>query len=165
MTPKRPEPQREAEPLRLQAYLARAGVASRRASEALILDGRVTVNGRTAEIGSKVTPGRDLVRLDRKLVQLKSADWVALHKPRGYVSTRDDPSGRRTIYDLLPEELHHLFHVGRLDRSSSGLLLLTNDGEAANRLLHPRYGITKEYRVDVLGRPTRATLESLVEGV
>lgn len=153
------------ESLRLQAFLARAGVASRRGSEELILEGRVTVNGRRAEIGAKVDPERDTVRVDGQSVRLLAPEWVMLHKPRGYVTTRDDPSGRKTVYDLLPPELHHLFHVGRLDRDSSGLLLLTNDGDGANRLLHPRYGTTKVYRVDVEGRPSWETLQRLVDGV
>lgn len=159
-----PEPSPD-EPLRLQAFLARAGVASRRASEELILAGRVTVNGRVPELGSKVDPYLDNVRVDGHTVTLRPFEWVMLHKPRGYVTTREDPTGRKTVYDLLPPELHHLFHVGRLDRDSSGLLLLTNDGEAANRLLHPRYGTTKVYRVDVEGRPSRETLEEMVDGV
>lgn len=151
--------------LRLQAYLARAGVASRRGSEELIRAGRVHVNGRRAEIGMKVTPGRDEVEVDGEPVWLQRREWIALYKPKGYVSTRDDPSGRKTIYDLIPEELHHLFHVGRLDRDSSGLLLLTNDGETANRLMHPRYGTTKEYLADVEGEPDARMLRHLVQGV
>ena len=123
------------------------------------------VNGRPAELGSKVTPGRDRVEVDGREVRLQSIEWIAVHKPTGYVTTRDDPEGRKTVYDLLPPRLHHLFHVGRLDRDSSGLLLLTNDGEAANRLLHPRYETTKEYVADVEGSPTTADLRKLVEGV
>lgn len=103
--------------------------------------------------------------VDGDLVTLQPFEWVVLHKPRGYVTTRDDPSGRRTIYDLLPAELHHLFHVGRLDRDSSGIILLTNEGETANRLLHPRYGTTKEYLADVEGRPAYEDLLRLVEGI
>lgn len=159
------EPEAAAEKIRLQAYLARAGLASRRASEELIREGRVTVNGRTAAVGSSVDPRRDIVRVDRKVVKPKTAEWIALYKPRGYVTTRDDPGGRRTVYDLLPDYLHHLFHVGRLDRDSSGLLLLTNDGATANRLLHPRYRTLKEYRADVEGLPSDETLRQLVEGV
>ncbi|CAN5766668.1 hypothetical protein BH23GEM6_BH23GEM6_06280 [soil metagenome] len=151
--------------LRLQTYLARAGVASRRASEELIREGRVTIDGERAEIGAKVQIPRDQVRVDGAVVQLQRVAWIVLHKPTGYVTTRDDPSGRRTVYDLIPTELHHLFHVGRLDRDSSGLLLLTNDGEAANRLLHPRYETDKEYWADVEGEPTDATLRRLVEGL
>jgi 23S rRNA pseudouridine2605 synthase len=163
---RRPDsPRRAEDPVRLQAFLARAGVASRRASEELIRAGRVTVNGRRAELGAKVDPSVDTVRVDRKIVSARRIEWVALYKPKGYVTTRDDPGGRRTVYDLLPEDLHHLFHVGRLDRDSSGLLLLTNDGETANRLLHPRYGTTKEYRVDVEGKPSGSTLRALVAGV
>lgn len=164
MRPKDPVPPPEEE-VRLQVYLARAGLASRRASEDLIREGRVTVNGKPAELGMKVIPSKDTIRLDRKEVGLRPTEWILLHKPRGYVTTRDDPTGRRTIYDLLPAELHHLFHVGRLDRDSSGALLLTNDGKAANKLLHPRYGTTKEYRVDVEGRPTPEAVERLVAGV
>lgn len=153
------------EELRLQAYLARAGVASRRASEDVIREGRVRVNGEPAELGSKVTVGRDRVEVDGRVIALQPFEWVALHKPSGYVTTRDDPEGRRTVYDLLPPELHHLFHVGRLDRDSTGIILLTNEGEAANRLLHPRYGTTKEYLADVDGLPGDAELARLVQGV
>jgi 23S rRNA pseudouridine2605 synthase len=158
-------PKEEEQSLRLQAYLARAGVASRRGSEELIREGRVTVNGQAAELGMKVDPASDTVRVDRRVVSPLAMEWIALNKPRGYVTTRDDPGGRKTIYDLLPPELHHLFHVGRLDRDSSGLLLLTNDGDTANQLLHPRYGTLKEYRVDVEGRPDSATMRDIVEGV
>jgi len=162
---KKSEPEKAPEGVRLQAYLARAGVASRRACEELIREGRVTVDGRRAEIGDKIVPAEGVVRVDGRPVKLLATEWIALHKPRGYVTTRDDPEGRRTIYELLPGDLHHLFHVGRLDRSSSGLLLLTNDGGTANLLLHPRYGTTKEYVVDVEGEPSDATLRRLVDGV
>lgn len=153
-------------PVRLQTFLARAGVASRRASEELIAAGRVMVNGRTVtELGSKVVPGRDRVLVDGRPVRERRPIWIALNKPPGYVTTRDDPRGRRTVYDLLPERLHHLFHVGRLDRKSEGLLLLTNEGELAHRLLHPRYGVTKEYVVEIEGEPQEEALEQLVAGV
>ena len=158
-------PQAGGEELRLQAYLARSGVASRRASEELIREGRVAVNGRPAELGQKVVVGRDRVALDGREVRLQEVKWIALHKPSGYVTTRDDPEGRRTVYDLLPAEYHHLFHVGRLDRDSTGLILLTNDGAAANRLLHPRYGTFKEYLADVEGFPQPQALRQLVDGV
>ena len=153
------------EELRLQVFLARAGVASRRASEELIRAGRVKVNGEPVQIGSKVTPGRDVVTVDGRRVALQKAEWIAVHKPKGYVTTRDDPSGRRTVYDLIPEELHHLFHVGRLDRDSSGIILLTNDGDTANLLLHPRYATTKEYLADVEEEPSNRTIRQLVEGI
>lgn len=153
------------EEVRLQVFLARAGITSRRGGEEMIRAGRVRVNGRPAELGSRVAPGRDLVELDGRRIGMQRTEWVAVHKPKGYVTTRDDPEGRRTVYDLIPDELHHLFHVGRLDRQSSGLLLLTNDGTAANRLLHPRYGTTKEYVASVEGEPDERTLRQLLKGV
>jgi 23S rRNA pseudouridine2605 synthase len=157
---------REGEPLRLQAYLARAGVASRRAAEELIAEGRVFVNGESVTApGIKVVPGKDRVEVNGERVELAAPVWVALHKPRGYVATRHDPYGRKTVYDLLPARYHQLFHVGRLDRDSEGILLLTNDGPTAHRLLHPAYGATKEYLVDVEGRPTSEELRRLVSGV
>jgi 23S rRNA pseudouridine2605 synthase len=153
-------------PLRLQAFLARAGVASRRASEELIRTGRVSVDGETViELGTKVTPGKNRVMVDGRFVELAPMVWLALNKPRGYVTTRDDPEGRRTVYDLIPPDYHSLFHVGRLDRQSQGLLLLTNDGLTANRLLHPRYGTSKEYYADVEGHPDPGTLRKLTRGV
>jgi 23S rRNA pseudouridine2605 synthase len=153
-------------PIRLQVYLARAGLASRRGSEDLIREGRVRVNGRPVqELGTRVIPGRDQISVDGRPVGQKKPVWIVLHKPRGYVTTRDDPRGRRTVYDLLPPELHHLFHVGRLDRQSEGLLLLTNEGGVAHRLLHPRHGVDKEYVATVEGRPTLEALEQLVEGI
>lgn len=153
------------EELRLQVYLARAGIASRRASEELIRAGRVRVNGQVAELGSKVNPRRQAVEVDGRPVFLQPREWIVLHKPKGYVSTREDPGGRKTVYDLLPPELHHLFHVGRLDRDSSGLLLFTNDGDAANRLLHPSFGTTKEYLADVEEPLDNRALRQLVRGV
>lgn len=157
---------RSSEPIRLQVLLARSGVASRRASEELIRRGRVKVNGQTVtEMGTKVVPGKDRVEANGRRVEIEQLVWIALHKPAGYVSTRNDPQGRRTIYDLLPENLHRLFHVGRLDKDSEGLLLLTNAGETANRLMHPRYGVTKEYMVDVLGQPGVQALNHLTMGV
>lgn len=151
--------------VRLQAYLARAGIASRRASEDLIRAGKVQVNGVVAELGMSVDGAKDVVEVEGRVITPQRVQWVAVHKPKGYVTTRDDPEGRKTVYDLLPDNLRHLFHVGRLDRDSSGLLLLTNDGEAANRLLHPRYGTTKEYWADVDGEPEMKDLRLLVRGI
>ncbi|MBB4635140.1 pseudouridine synthase [Longimicrobium terrae] len=154
------------EPLRLQTFLARSGVASRRAAEEMVDHGRVRVNGKTVTVqGMRITAGVDKVDVDGVEVKVAPTTWVALHKPTGYVTTRTDPYDRRTVYDLLPEKYHGLFHVGRLDRDSEGLLLLTNDGDLANRFLHPRYGITKEYDVIATGKPSDATLRQLVEGV
>lgn len=154
------------EPIRLQVYLSRAGVASRRAAEELIAQGRVFVNGESVTTpGTKVVAGKDRVEVDGEPVEVSAPLWVALHKPRGYVTARHDPYGRKTVYDLLPTRFHHLFHVGRLDRDSEGIILLTNEGKAANRFLHPRFGVTKEYLADVSGRPTGEELRRLVSGV
>jgi 23S rRNA pseudouridine2605 synthase len=154
------------EGVRLQKYLSQAGVASRRQAEVLIRAGRVRLNGVVVtELGTKVRPGADRVMVDGREVAQARPVWIALHKPRGVVSTRRDPQGRRTVYDLLPPAHRRLFHVGRLDLDSEGLLLLTNEGEAAHRLLHPRYGVERVYEVEVDGRPARATLERLTRGV
>lgn len=132
--------------LRLQAFLARAGVASRRKAEDLIREGRVRVNGKVAVLGQKVGP-EDLVEVDGKRVELPQKRLVlALHKPKGYTTTRHDPHARRTVFDLLPK-IPGLHPVGRLDRDSEGLLLLTNDGDLTHRLTHPRFGVRKVYRV------------------
>jgi 23S rRNA pseudouridine2605 synthase len=154
------------EPVRLQAFLARSGVASRRAAEEMITHGRIAVNGETVTaMGLTVVPGIDRVEVDGEEVKVAPTMWLALHKPKGYVTTRIDPYDRQTVYDLLPDKYHGLFHVGRLDRDSEGLLLLTNDGDLANRFLHPSFGITKEYDVVCTGKPTDAALRQLVEGV
>uniref|UniRef100_UPI003B3A4B40 pseudouridine synthase n=1 Tax=Longimicrobium sp. TaxID=2029185 RepID=UPI003B3A4B40 len=154
------------EPVRLQAFLARSGIASRRAAEEMITHGRIAVNGETVTaMGLTVVPGVDRVEVDGEEVKVAPTMWLALHKPTGYVTTRTDPFGRQTVYHLLPDKYHGLFHVGRLDRDSEGLLLLTNDGDLANRFLHPSFGITKEYDVIVTGKPSDAVLRQLMEGV
>ena len=163
---KRPGFLKRGERIRLQSFLARSGVSSRRAAEEMITHGRIAVNGKTVTaMGVQVVPGVDRVDVDGEEVKVAPTTWLALHKPTGYVTTRTDPFGRDTVYDLLPEKYHGLFHVGRLDRDSEGLLLLTNDGELANRFLHPSFGITKEYDVIVTGKPSDAVLRQLVEGV
>jgi 23S rRNA pseudouridine2605 synthase len=155
-----------AEAIRLQKFLSQAGVASRRAAEELILDGRVRINGQVArELGVKVDPAADRVEVDGRRVRAAAPVWIALHKPEGYVTTRSDPEGRPTIYDLLPKHFSGLFHVGRLDAGSEGLLLLTNQGELANRMLHPRYAVERVYDAVVLGRLSDAELRQLREGV
>jgi 23S rRNA pseudouridine2605 synthase len=155
-----------AEEMRLQKFLSRAGVASRRAAEELIRGGRVHVNGvAVTELGTRIDPDRDRVEVDGRRVTTATPVWIALHKPRGYVSTRSDPQGRPTIYDLLPRRLSRLFHVGRLDIDSEGLLLLTNQGDLANRLLHPRHGIDRVYEVVVTGTVTEAERKQLLDGV
>ncbi len=133
-------------PMRLQALLARAGVASRRKAEELILKGLVRVNGEVARLGQKVGP-EDVVEVAGKRVELPKERLVLLlHKPKGYTTTRLDPHATKTVYQLLPD-IPGLQAVGRLDRDSEGLLLFTNDGELLFRLTHPRYGVRKVYRV------------------
>lgn len=152
--------------MRLQKFLSRAGVASRRHAEEMIAAGRVRVNGSVvSEMGSKVDPERDRVEVDGKRVGVQEATWIALYKPAGYVTTRSDPRGRPTVYDLLPDAYHGLFHVGRLDWASEGLLLLTNQGDVAHRLLHPSFEIERVYDAVVTGELSRAMLARLTEGV
>lgn len=148
---------------RLQKYLSRCGVASRRGAEVLIAQGRITVNGRTiTKLGSKVDPARDAVLLDGKAVAPPaSSTYLALHKPAGYLTTRDDPHNRPTVYDLLPADRSHLVSVGRLDNLSEGLLFFTDDGAWANRVAHPRYGGEKEYAVLVNGSLTAQQWDTL----
>jgi len=154
------------EQVRLQKYLARAGVASRRNSEQLIRDGRVTVDGAVVtELGTRVDADTACVEVDGCPVRPEPTNWVMLHKPPGYLCTRNDPEGRPTVYDLLDDDLSSLFHVGRLDYMSEGMLLLTNDGNAAERLLHPRNEITRRYLVTVAGPVPDAAIRRLREGV
>ncbi|WP_135257055.1 pseudouridine synthase [Thermus caldilimi] len=151
--------------MRLQAFLARAGVGSRRKAERLILEGRVRVNGAVARLGQKVGPG-DVVEVDGRRVELPQERVVlALHKPRGYTTTRHDPHAAHTVFDLLPD-IPGLHPIGRLDRDSEGLLLLTNDGHLTLRLTHPRYGVRKVYRVYTeKGTLPEAICRKLVQGV
>lgn len=152
--------------MRLQKYLSRAGVASRRASERLMLDGRVRVNGeRATELGTQVDPERDRVEVDGQVVRLAAPEWVALNKPSRVISTRDDPQGRRTVYDLLPAEFDSLFYVGRLDYDSEGLLLLTNQGNVAHRMMHPSYEVDREYEVHTTEPLSREAERQLKQGV
>jgi 23S rRNA pseudouridine2605 synthase len=152
--------------VRLQKFLAEAGVASRRASEQIIREGRVQVNGQVVLVlGSKVDPERDKVTLDGKPVRVQRKLYVALHKPRGCVCSRKDDLQRRTVYELLPKEWAGVYSVGRLDFASEGLLFLTNDGEFALRLTHPRYGVRKRYIVTVAGRVEKAMLEKFTRGI
>jgi len=151
---------------RLQKIMARAGFGSRRACEELIRQGRVAVNGQIAQLGQKADPDRDRITVDGRLVQENRVrTYVALHKPRGVLSDEGDGSGRLpTVRDLvsLPG---HLYPVGRLDLRSEGLILLTNDGDLAYRLTHPRFGHEKEYRALVEGEPDEATLARWRRGV
>ncbi len=133
--------------MRINRYLASAGLGSRRACEALVAAGRVTINGEPCTtLAARVADG-DRVRVDGRVVQSEAPLYLLLHKPKGFLCTADDEGGRRTIFDLLPPDLPRVFHVGRLDKESEGLLLLTNDGELALKLTHPSHRIEKEYEV------------------
>lgn len=152
--------------VRLQKYLADAGVASRRAVEQLILGGQVAVNGKTVrELGSKVDPRRDNVTVNGEPVRPKRKLYLALNKPRGLVCSRNDEFDRPTIYELLPREWGHLHSVGRLDFNSEGLIFLTNDGEFSLRLTHPRFGVRKKYLATVEGRVEGEMLHRFTTGV
>lgn len=151
---------------RLQRYLARCGVASRRAAEELIVQGRVDVNGETADVlGVRVIAGRDEVRVDGERIAPPNAHYVILlNKPDGVLCSRDDPESRRLVYSLLPPDTA-LRSIGRLDFHTEGVLLFTNDGDLAERLAHPRFGIERVYEARVRGVPTPDTLARLVRGV
>ena len=149
--------------MRLNAFLARSGVASRRRADELIRDGRVRVNGEPGELNT-VVGKRDVVEVDGKRVERQRLAYVLLNKPAGVVTTASDPQARRTVVDLVPAE-PRVVPVGRLDIDTTGALLLTNDGDLAHRLAHPRYGVPKVYEVDVAGSPTAEALALLRDGV
>lgn len=152
---------------RLQKILSAAGVASRRLSEELILQGRVTVNGETVrELGTKADPEHDEIKVDGRRIKAEQRKrYVLLYKPRGYITTRSDPEGRPTVMDLVKGVKEYVYPVGRLDFDSEGLLLFTNDGELAARLTHPRHEVEKVYEARVRGVPDDHTLERLAKGV
>lgn len=137
--------------MRLQRALARAGFSSRRGAEELIRAGRVRVNGQVAELGMSVNPERDMILVGSRRVVPARAEWIALHKPLGYVVSKRDPGGRPTVFQLVPP-VRGLTYVGRLDVMTSGLLLLTTDGVAAHRLMHPRFAVERTYRAMVHGQ-------------
>ncbi len=150
---------------RLQKVMAAAGIASRRASEVLISEGRVTVNGAVAALGDKVDPAVDVVEVDGERVVVDTTlRYLMLNKPRGVVSTTHDPQGRPTVMDLVNLD-ERLYPVGRLDQDTEGLLLLTNDGELANRLLHPSFEVERTYLALVPGPLRRDVLRQLADGV
>lgn len=155
------------EGIRLQKVLAQAGVASRRASEQLITDGRVEVNGAIVTLlGSRVDPERDVIRVDGERVPVDVGKvYLALNKPRGVVSTMSDPEGRRTLGDFVQGRTERLYHVGRLDTDTEGLILLVNDGEFAHRMTHPSYGVSKTYVAEVAGPVARPIGRQLLAGV
>jgi 23S rRNA pseudouridine2605 synthase len=152
--------------VRLQKFLAEAGVASRRASEEIITAGRVTLNGKVVqELGTKVDPEHDRVQVDGRPIRVKRKVYLALNKPRGLVCSRNDEQGRPTIFDLLPKEWSHLHSVGRLDFNSEGLIFLTNDGDFSLHLTHPRYGVRKRYVAMVDGSVDAEMLRLFMRGV
>jgi len=153
--------------IRLQKLLAQSGVASRRKCEELMLAGVVVVDGEVVtRLGTKVDPRTAVIRVDGKRLPPVSAHvYLALNKPRGVVSTMSDPEGRRTLQDLVDDRPERLFHVGRLDTDTDGLILLTNDGDFAHRMAHPSYEVDKTYVAEVDGVVTRATLKTLLGGV
>ena len=152
--------------IRLQKHLSECGVASRRAAEQLIADGKVKVNGRIAQIGDKVDPKRDKVTVRGKnVVAVTEKVYIMLHKPRGFVTTLQDEKDRKCVADLVKDVGVKVFPVGRLDRNSEGLLILTNDGSFANHLTHPSSHVNKTYRVTVGGEVTAEQLDRLSAGI
>jgi 23S rRNA pseudouridine2605 synthase len=150
---------------RLNKLLAHAGVGSRRHCDELIAAGRVAVDGHAVrELGAKVEPTQD-IRVDDQLIRVESRVYWLVNKPRGYLCTNHDPAGRPLAVDLVPKVHERVYTVGRLDEDSEGLLLLTNDGDLANRLMHPRFGVEKTYLVQVAGTPSSEDIGRLLKGV
>ena len=150
--------------MRLNAYLARAGIASRRGSDELIKAGRVRVNDKPGELNTYVHTG-DRVEVDGEPITAQALKYVLLYKPPGTVTTASDPEGRPTVVQLVEEIPERVVPVGRLDADTTGALLLTNDGPLAHRLAHPRYGVEKVYEAEVEGEPDEAALKQLAEGI
>lgn len=150
---------------RLQKFLSECSVASRRKSEQLILEGRVYVNGKKASLGDKVNPKKDVVTVNgKKVPQVKEKYYIMLNKPRGYVTTMSDELGRKCVKELVEDVGAVVYPIGRLDRDSEGLLLLTNDGEFANHIMHPSKHISKTYRVTVRSSVSAEQIEKLSDG-
>lgn len=151
---------------RLQKILAKAGIASRRSAERLILEGRIRINGQVVvEMGCKADPARDRITCDGKTIVFEEKIYVLLNKPAGYVTTLSDPQGRPVVTDLLTGIPLRLFPVGRLDLDTEGALLMTNDGVLANNILHPRFEVKKTYEALVAGTPSREKLQLLEQGI
>lgn len=154
------------EKIRLQKYLSECGIASRRKSEALIAEGRVKVNGVRAQIGDQINPKRDIVSVNgRKVVKERTLHYLMLHKPRGFITTMSDEMNRKCVAELVQECGARVYPVGRLDRESEGLLLLTNDGEFANAMMHPRRHVPKTYRVTVRPGVTEEQMTQIATGL
>ncbi len=156
-----------AEYVRVQKYIADCGVCSRRAAEKLMEEGKVTVDGQRVLPGAKIIPGMQEVAIGHRVIKKPVGDhlYIMLYKPRGYVTTAHDEMGRKCVTDLVRANGKRLYPVGRLDKDSEGLLLMTNDGELTNKLTHPRHHIGKTYRLIVAGQPERETLAQLAGGV
>ncbi len=151
--------------MRLNRYLAAAGLGSRRHCDELIQNGQVTINGKTCTDFSFQPGEKDFVKVNGRRVQMEPTRTIVLHKPAGFVSTRSDPHARDTIFHLLPEKFSTLFNIGRLDAQTEGLLLLTNDGDLAQHLTHPRYKVEKEYEVFLDRAWDRTLSEKLLKGI
>lgn len=154
--------------IRLQKYISNSGVTSRRKAEVLILEGKVTVNGQIIrEMGVKICPKSDVIQVEGNLVDHRSVEklYLIMNKPRGVMTTLNDPEGRETIIDLIPEISERIYPVGRLDYLSEGLLILTNDGELANIIMHPKFNIIKTYEVKIFGVVNQTILKKLRNGV
>lgn len=154
--------------LRLQKYIADSGVTSRRKAEELITSGKVTVNGKkVTELGTKVDPNEDVIMINGEVIDRNRVDhiYLVLNKPRGYITTVSDPEGRDTVMDLVPQIKTRVFPVGRLDYLSEGLLLMTNDGDFSNLIMHPKFEVIKTYEVKVFGKVTDTLLQKLKGGI
>lgn len=152
--------------IRINKFIASSGICSRREADELIDAGKVKVNGKVIkELGFSIDDKKDKVEVDGKLIRPVKLDYYKFYKPAGYITTSDDENGRKTIYDLLPENLYHLKPVGRLDKDSTGLLILTNDGELINQLTHPSVKVPKIYLVKVDAKIPRKDLEQISQGV
>ena len=155
------------EPIRIQKFLSESGVCSRRAGERMLAEGRIKINGSVVTTpGTKIDPDVDRVEVDGKAIKMEERVLIVamMHKPAGYICTENDPQGRKTVHELLPEDMPRVFSVGRLDWASEGLLLFTNDGELSNALMHPSSGVLREYEVKVKGHPTRRAVQQLSKG-
>jgi 23S rRNA pseudouridine2605 synthase len=159
-------PDDKSDGIRLNKYIAQAGLASRRRADQLIAYGKVRINGKVVrELGTLVMPGDKVDVSGTPIKPVEETVYLVVHKPTGVMTTMRDPQGRRTIVELLPKKLPRIVPVGRLDYDTAGVLLMTNDGELANRLLHPRYGVDKTYRATIAGRLTPEDVQALHEGV
>jgi 23S rRNA pseudouridine2605 synthase len=152
--------------MRLQRFLAQCGLGSRRECEELITAGRVSIDGDlVTELGTKVDPAQQSVELDGEPLKLEKKRYYLLNKPSGFLCTRRDPQGRRTVFDLFSDQGPRLFTVGRLDENTTGLLLVTNDGDLAQKLAHPRYRIYRTYKAQIAGHPGREVFQQLKQGL